>query len=234
MSVQVFDHKSKKVLITGTSGTGKTTLLEKLLRKEKSRWKFVFDHQGEFSARFKAPACTDPEQLCEAVARGGWVVFDPVAMYPGRTREAFAFFCDFTFAMAETQKGRKIFVCDELQKLVDNAKTPDELMCILDTGRRYQLDFYGISQAPNLIHNAIRNQITEVFTFRQSDENAIKFLAENGFNENEVRNLKGHAFMWRNLATGENNFPESAARLDAPRGPDAGAAGERPAVEADK
>jgi hypothetical protein len=234
MSVQVFDHESKKVLITGTSGTGKTSLLEKLLRKERSRWKFVFDHQGEFSARFRVPACTSPGELCGAVARGGWVVFDPVTMYPGKTRDAFAFFSDFTFAMAETQRGRKIFVCDELQKLVDNAKTPDELMCILDTGRRYQLDFYGISQAPNLIHNAIRNQITEVYTFRQSDENAIKFLAENGFNEYQVRNLKGHSFLWRNLATGEDNFPESKAPADYPRGSNAGIAGERPAVEIDK
>jgi energy-coupling factor transporter ATP-binding protein EcfA2 len=231
MNVQVYDHPSKKVLITGTSGTGKTTLLEKLLRKEKARYKFVFDHQGEFAHRFKVEPCYGPENLCEAVAAGGWVCFDPVQMYPGKTPEAFSFFCDFAFCMATTQKGRKIFICDELQKLVDNAKTPDELMCILDTGRRYQLDFFGISQAPNLIHNAIRNQLTEVYTFRQSDENAIKFLDANGFNETQVRNLKGHDYLWRNLSTGENNFGVGTALPDDPRDSSPVPPRERPAVE---
>ena len=44
MSVQKFDHVSLKVLITGCSGTGKTTLFEKLVRAEKAPRKFFFDH----------------------------------------------------------------------------------------------------------------------------------------------------------------------------------------------
>lgn len=218
MSVQVFNHPSKKVLVTGVSGTGKTTLFEKLIRNEKARWKFVFDHQGEFSARFGHKAATDISELCEQTARAGYVIFDPVkfANEPGTDGErrglpgAFAFFCDYVFAMSETLRGRKIIVCDELQKLVTNTKTPDELLCILDTGRRYQLDFFAISQAPNLIHNAIRNQITEVFSFRQNDKNAVQYLADSGFDENKIRNLERFAYLWRNLATGEDNFSGGA------------------------
>lgn len=219
MSVQVFNHPSKKVLVTGVSGTGKTTLFEKLIRKEKARWKFIFDHQGEFQARFGHKAAADVEKLCAQTAAGGYVIFDPVqlANEPGADGErrglpgAFAFFCDFVFAMSERMKGRKLICCDELQKLVTVTKSPDELLCILDTGRRYQLDFFGISQAPNLIHNAIRNQITEIYAFRQADKNAVQFLIDNGFNENEIRNLERFAFLWRNLATGEDNFGGGAA-----------------------
>ncbi len=235
MSVQVFSHPSKKVLVTGVSGTGKTTLFEKLIRREKARWKFVFDHQGEFSARFGKRPATTIEELCEQTTAAGYVVFDPVKfqneILPTGERRglpgAFAFFCDFVFAMSETMKGRKILVCDELQKLVTNTKTPDELLCILDTGRRYQLDFYGISQAPNLIHNAIRNQITEIYTFRQCDKNAVNFLADNGFNENEIRNLPRFEYLWRNLGTGEDNFKGGTeAQPDATRSANAVDAGE--------
>ena len=185
------------------SGTGKSTLFEKLIRKEKARLKFVFDHQGEFSARFKVPAVCDPEGLCERVATGGWVVFDPVKMYPGRSEDAFKFFCDFVFAISETVKGRKLFCCDELQKLTNNSEEPAELLCILDTGRRYELDCFFISQAPNRIHNGIRNQLTEIYTFRQSDKNAIAYLKDNGFDEEQVRTLGQFKYLWRNLDTGE-------------------------------
>jgi hypothetical protein len=114
---------------------------------------------------------------------------------------------------------------------VDANNVPPELICILDTGRRYQLDFYAICQAPNRIHNAVRNQITEVWTFRQSDKNAVAYLVDNSFNEDEIRNLQGHDCLWRNLSTGENNFRVPVARPDAPASANAGATGERPKLE---
>ncbi len=240
--MQTFDHPSKKVLITGVSGTGKTTLFEKLLRKEKARWKFIFDHQGEFSVRFGGgrPAAATVGDLIQDTARGGYVIFDPVEFcneigVDGERRGlpgAFAFFCDYVFAICETHKGRKIIACDELQKLVDTSKTPPELMTVLDTGRRYQLDFYGISQAPNLIHNAIRNQLTEIFTFRQCDKNAVVFLEDNGFNPDSVRNLQGHEYLWRSLKTGESNFTDAKQiQVDPPRKPSPDAAGSGATVE---
>jgi len=203
MSVQNFDHRSIKELVTGTSGTGKTTLFESLVRKHKARWKFVFDHQGEFSARFKVPAAMCLEDLIAAVERTGWVCFDPVEQFRGKSERGFEFFCDFAFAIAETLRGRKVFACDELQKLTTNREACEELLTILDTGRRYQLDFFAISQAPNRIHNAIRNQLTKIYTFRQSDANAVAYLADNGFDAEAIRNLPRGKYLWRNLDTGE-------------------------------
>lgn len=213
MSAQVFSHPSCKVIITGASGTGKTTLFEKLIRKSKARLKFVFDHQGEFCQRFGQPSCKNATELCQATARGGWIIFDPVEMFPGDVENAFLFFCDFTFEMSKTFKGHKLFCCDELQMLVTQSAAPVELKTILQTGRRYQLDFYAITNALNAIHNSIRNQTTEIYSFLQTDKNALAYLAENGFNENQIRNLRQFDYLWRNLRTGENNFPCPAEPL---------------------
>lgn len=203
MSVQNYSHSSDKRLITGTSGTGKTTLFADMLKKEKAAWKFVFDHQGEFAHRFEIQPVFDVDGLCAAVEKRGWVCFDPVKMYPGRSAEGFNFFCDFVMAVAEKIKGRKLFACDELQKLTGTRAEPLEFLALLDTGRRYQVDVIAISQSPNRIHNGIRNQLTKVFTFRQSDSNAITYLGENGFDPEKIRGLGRGQYLWRNLDSGE-------------------------------
>ena len=130
-------------------------------------------------------------------------MFDPIRMFPGKSVEGFAFFCDYVLAVSESLHGRKVFACDELQKLTDVRKEPEECLCILEVGRRLEIDVFAISQSPNRIHNAIRNQLTRVYTFRQHDKNALTFIAENGFDENAVRTLAKHRYLWRDLETGE-------------------------------
>lgn len=201
--MQKFDHPADKRLITGTSGTGKTTLFEKMLTGEKARWKFVFDHQGEFSRRFNRPAVFDLDGLELATEKTGWVIFDPVRIFPGQPSRALDFFADYVLSVSEQLRGRKIFACDELQKLTGTRREPMDFLALLDTGRRFQVDVIAISQAPNRIHNAIRNQLTRIFTFRQSDANAISYLAENGFDAEAVRALPRGQYLWRNLDTGE-------------------------------
>lgn len=218
--IQNFDHPSDKRLITGTSGTGKTTLFIHQVKQEKARLKFIFDHQGEFSAKLKVPAVHDADGLCQKTSLGGYVVFDPLVMFSGRLPEGFSFFCDFVFSVSGVLKGRKLFCCDELQKLVDNKTENPELQNILDSGRRFQIDCLFISQAPNAIHNRIRNQLTEVYTFRQSDDRAIEYLAGNGFPEDKVRSLPNFKYLRRNLNTGETNFEpakvSAAGKADSP------------------
>ena len=211
MSKQKFAHVGKKVLFTGGSGTGKTTLFEKMLRAEKARIKIIFDHQGEFSARFGLPAVVDFEGLYKAVSIGGWAVFDPIKLVNELDADgerlglegAFDVIAEQVFSFAEMLPGRKIFICDELQKLSGTGTVSDHFVNILETGRRHSLDFFGISQAPNLLHNRIRNQLTQVYAFRLTDDNALKFLKSNSFDETKIRNLPNGKYVWRNLNTGE-------------------------------
>lgn len=193
-----FLHKSSKILITGASGTGKTEFFSRYLANTRAERRFIFDHEGEFQERFGLPAAFDLDALVKH-SEESWTLFDPSEMFPGALPAAFDFFCDYVFEFSRSFPGRKIFACDELQKMVGTNTITPELATILETGRRYELDCVFLSQQPNIIHNRVRNQLTEIVTFAQSDSNALKFIEESGFDAESVRQLPEGS--WRSRHT---------------------------------
>lgn len=196
-----FNHPSCKVCVCGVSGKGKTTLFAKIVASQKARYKFVFDHQGEFSRRFGEKPCYSIDHIIESTEKGGVICFDPSGEWPGRYPEAFNFFCDYVFNVSIGLPGRKLFVCDEVQKLAFQ-DVPPELLALIDVSRRRQVDMYFICQSPNQLHNMLRNQFTEVYTFQQNDETAMAYFAK-GWNEDEIRNLKPGEWIWKNIDSGQ-------------------------------
>ncbi len=187
-------HRPSKLLITGESGSGKSTYFTRYVGHAPHRFKFIFDHEGEFAYRLGlTPAATDDELL--AALPGGWVLFDPSELFPGDTPAAFNFFCEWCFGVSTELPGQKLFACDELQQLVGTAGCPWEFCLLYETGRRYGVDVVLISQQPNLIHNRIRNPLSEVVTFAQMDPNAMDFLLSWRFDENAVRALRPGEFL---------------------------------------
>jgi hypothetical protein len=204
MTVQKQDHPSIKVVIPGVSGVGKSTLFEKLIRREKARWIFLYDHkQGDLARRFDEKSCYDLDELCEATSRGGYVIFNPAKMYAGKPEDGFGFFADFVWNVSQSLKGKKIFGSDELDNLCDVSTPPDELLCILDQGRTFQIDCFFICQAMNALHNRVRKQMTEIFAFRQGDERGVQWLADKGMLPEKLTALKNGEWIYKNLNTGE-------------------------------
>lgn len=194
-------HKPYKLLITGASGSGKSTYWTRYITGTAARIKFVFDHEGEFAYRHKIKPAVTIEELAAGTGHG-WAVYDPSVMFAGRLGEGFDFFCDFAFQVSSSLDGRKLFCCDELQKLVGTNQVSPELALVLETGRRYGLDVALITQQPNLVHNRIRNQLTEVVSFRQIDAAPIQWLEGAGFKGEELSALPNGRFVARNLLTG--------------------------------
>ena len=201
--LQKFDHPPKKVLVTGGSGSGKTTLAEKIMREEKARFKFIYDHDGQFSSRFKVPSVCTAGQLDEAVAKTGWVCYDPVEDFEDNFPLGLEFFCDYVLAQSKEMRGRKLFYCDEIDLLTTTTTYPRSLVALMQTGRRYEIDCVLIAGQPNKLHNCVRTQLTEVYTFIHTDEPAMKFLADNGIPEETIRDLGSHGWYYRHLRTGE-------------------------------
>lgn len=210
MNAQKFDHPAFRKAIFGISGTGKTTLFKSLLDKERARLKFIYDHQGEFSRRFKMEPCFDLEGLSRATDKGGIVCFDPVKLFKGAFDEGFMMFCQFVEEVSGYIKGRKMLITDELQKITDTSNKPTEFLTLCDVGRRLQVDVFFIAQAPNQLHNGIQNQLTEIWTFRQANENALKHLKGVGFDPEKIKNLKNGEWLWRDLNTMEGKEGGSA------------------------
>lgn len=195
-------HRPSKVLVTGRSGTGKSTFWSAHLVKTPAHLKFVFDHEGEFSHRAGVRPATTTQELAAATWSGPWVIYDPYRMFPGELDQAFAFFSAFAFETSTRMPGRKLFACDELQKMVGTSEVPAEFRTVLETGRRYGLDAVMISQAPNLIHNRVRNQLTEIVTFAHLDPRAVEWLECAGFDSDRVRALRPGQYMARDLVSG--------------------------------
>jgi hypothetical protein len=189
-------HRPLKLFVTGISGSGKTLFWSRFVAGAKCQAKFVFDHDGQFAYRLRVTPARTLAELERDAARG-WCVFEPSELYPGQTPEAFAFFCDFAFHCAKAMPGKKLFACDELQKLVGCNATIDEFQTVIETGRIYGLDAAMISIAPNAIHNRIRGQATEVVSFLTLEEGALTWLASRGFDPERVRALPRGAYLCR-------------------------------------
>jgi hypothetical protein len=196
-------HKSNKILITGQSGSGKSTYFAFYAL---NAWKeiydqiLVFDHQGELAYRLGVPAVTDPEQLDEVLAEKNLVIFDPSDEFPGDTLGAWAFFCEWGFSVAQREPALSKCLCaDELQIYVNTHNLDHSFSCVIETGRKYGLAFCGVAQQANLLHNRLRNQLTEIVSFRHSDALILDALEEHGFDPEELRRMVDGEYICRSL-----------------------------------
>ena len=197
------NHRKFCLGVFGASGTGKTTYLTRFLEAVKgTTCRFIFDADGEFSRKFNRPGVRRQEDIPAAIA-DGWVIYDPTE-HPGSVEEAFAFFAALAYRVSPLLPGRKFFVVDELQDHTDGNKIPPVLKDIVQKGRRRGLDSAFISQAPNLLHNAVRGQLSEVTCFQMVDDRALEYPVNFGFREQEIRTLPQFHWVCRNKFGGED------------------------------
>lgn len=192
-------HKARKVLVTGASDTGKTTLWLRMLRDWPARWKWVFDPDREAAQKLKWPAATAVNQLEWAAANARPVCFDPSDLFPGDRERGFSFFAHWImlFSAVRDDAGRpivngpKLVAVDELQNYTVPGRggVPQSFRVMLDAGRREEVDLLLVSQALNEVHQAVRRQLTDIYTFQHRDPLALQWLTERGFDPQAVAAL---------------------------------------------
>lgn len=186
----------------GASGYGKTEYVLRYLRGADAVCRFVFDPEGEFAAELGTYGAKTPPQLAQQM-ESGWCVFDPSEMFGGNFAAGFEFFCAFAFEASKRFRGRKLFVVDEVWRYTRTANLSPATENLIFTGRRHELDFVVIGQMPNKVNTAVRDGLTEVVCFCLTDENALDFPRNFGFDPEAVRALPRFAYIARNKAGGE-------------------------------
>ena len=156
------------------------------------------------SYRYNLPGALSEDDLVNQFGQG-LVLFDPAELFPGDIYSGFEFFCEWSYerSLAEPDT-KKLLVADEIQMMANTAAFSWEQCLVVETGRKYGLDFACASQQPNLLHNRLRNQLTEIVCFKQEDALILDWLEEKGFVSDQVRALSEGEFVVRNFQNGAN------------------------------
>lgn len=219
-------HKPLKVVITGKSGSGKTTYFQRLLENGFGPyWKtiFVYDWQSELANRFGIEPAYSIDDLQRKLDTG-FIVFDPARDFEGDYEAGLLFFARWTFEVCKSRDDYppypRLFSCDELQLLQEN-RIDHEIQTILQTGRRVGLDMAIVSQQLNELHNKLRAQSTERVTFQHEDPRVLDVMESWGFNPDEVATLSTGQYLYRNdrgeFKTGALFGPSKAVARDEPK-----------------
>lgn len=202
-------HRPTKTIVSGKSGSGKTTYFQRLLENGfRAYWQtvFLFDWQGEMSQRLNMPAVDSWEQLPEAL-KTGFVIYDPSRDFENNMETGLCAFSKWAFEICkqapEAAKYPRLFACDELQLLMGVNNIFPEVQAIVQTGRRMGLDMAIVSQQLNEMHNIFRSQTTERITFQHEDAYVLGVIDKWGFDPQLVKLLNTGEYLWRN-DRGEN------------------------------
>lgn len=194
-------NKRSVTICAGVQGTGKSTFALRYLVNAPLQVRFVFDPEGEYSERLDLAADSDLYDLALHLC-GGWILFDPHTLFPGRLEDAFAFFCEWTFEVSARIPGRKLLVVDEAWRYISPRREPVELAMCTRSGRKRGLDCLFNTQTPHLLHAAIRNECSELVCFRLGDPRCLEMPRDRGFDQEEIRALPDLQFISRNLDSG--------------------------------
>lgn len=197
-------HRPIKTVVTGKSGSGKTTYFERLIANGfKAYWQtvFLYDWQGEMSERLNVQPCFKFDELQNHL-ENGFVCFDPCIEFENDYETGLLAFAKWSFEICKARddwpRYPRLFACDEIQLLTDTGSTSPELKSCLQTGRRVGLDLAIVAQQLNELNNKLRSQSTERVCFQHVDPRVLDVLQDWGFDPREVEKLQVGEFLYLN------------------------------------
>lgn len=201
------EYKARRILVLGTSGTGKTTLATKLILTHPAPLVLIYDWQGaEIGKRVGASIAYTRPALAEILDRGDRLV----SYYPGLDKRPkaeriadFDWFCGMAFDLAGQTPGRLLLVVDEGHELIDPWNIPENLGAVLSQGRRREMDSCIVARSANSLQTEARDQMTELYCFRLVDKNSLQYPRELGLDPDKVKALADLHLIYLNGKTGE-------------------------------
>ena len=188
-------------LIVGKGGYGKSTFAYAYLLNAPAACRFIFDDRGRAATQLNLrPAYTSAE--LEAALAGRWVIFNPSRMFPGNYKDAFRFFCQWTYAAARRGPGKKFLLVDEVWQWQERDRIPVELDLCVRTGREENLEFVCCTQTPGEVNYSITGQSTELVCFRLDEPRELACVRRLGGDPDAVQALPRGSFISYNRDSG--------------------------------
>lgn len=183
-------YRPTRYLISGISGYGKSTMVERLVKLMDKDKTFIFDHQEEFAGRFSLPEL-DIRLLGDRIKDSTKILcFNPRLDFGANVQEAYAWFTRYVYDYSWLNKEEKVFVCDEQQDFIDSYSSEEGLNLILQNSRKQQLNSILSCQQENTINNIARNQVTHRVYFHQEDATSAKHAISKGISLEELTSLQ--------------------------------------------
>jgi AAA+ ATPase superfamily predicted ATPase len=195
--------KSREVvLITGKTGSGKSTLFRELIQGQKRF--IIFDTLSEYrnpDNPFPALFIRNIKDLLEYLStnhrKAFRIVFDPedpdqkIILETGETLTIFELTCKVIYeALSDVAFG-----VEEIASYVYPGYAPPYLRKIVRFGRHSSISIYATTQRPPEIPPVIRAQITKFISFRQHEPRDIEWIRQIiGDEASKLKNLK--RFTW--------------------------------------
>lgn len=199
----VLTYKANSLLVMGCKRCGKTEYVTRYVRAHKAQKVFLFDaEQQEFSRRLKVPCATNEIELGVLLERERIICYDPDEEFGSDRLAGLDWFLTYVWSACRFINGIKLVGVDELQFYISTQSMPQSLEDILSRGGRYLIDTVLIGQQANMLHNTVRNSVTEIIAFRTIDDTAGKYFKSQGFDPNVVKNLKDCHFLAKNARDG--------------------------------
>jgi hypothetical protein len=194
----------RSVAAVGMSSSGKTTFCFEYLKKSPVACRFIFDDQGQASARLKIPLTT--LATWDKALASRWLLFNPHVDFPGDTAAAFREFCRRVFETSKRGGGRKQVFVDEVWRHVSPSSIPQEFAVLIQQGRVEGIEVVTATQRPHKLNEAILGQIVELVCFRLQHRLALQALTDLDIDDAEIgkiQNLPLGSFRSYNLQSGK-------------------------------
>jgi hypothetical protein len=157
----------------------------------------IYDWQGgEFAARLGAPKAETREEFFRLIDKGYRIIcYCPDEDSCDLEGEEWEWFCNTVFDIAGKTDEQKLIVADEVDDLTDPYNVPKPMKRILKRGRRLRMDTIFCGGSANALHSSGRDQVSELYQFRNIDDNALKFATRLKVNPDEVSSLDDGEFI---------------------------------------
>jgi hypothetical protein len=192
------------VLVTGISGTGKSTFAANLARQtlRKSRFNFFFDPEGQWADWLGGYLCRSMAEAARAISSTGICFYCPDE-FPTQ-KLGFEKFCEWFWTFGCSFRGTKRMWHDEINGDIPHSPALYEkhtMQLIIGKGRKRGMQYVGISPEWQTLCTTFRSQFKQIYAFANPDPDCADYMVKKGIPAEEYARLQRGQFIYLETMT---------------------------------